>query len=165
MKKTYFIFLFLLGLFLMACAGMATVKEEDKTFSKVYNTPGFSKEQLYEGGKIWIANTFKSAKAVIEYDNKENGTIIGNGYIKYPCNGLDCIAKGNWKIGFTMKYEAKDERFRLTFESLTLSWPSSVDSLGYHPAYEGTMWQQGDYDLAKPILLDLGLLAELCQSC
>ena len=135
---------------------MATVKEEDKTFSKVYNAPGFSKEQLYEAGKIWVANNFKSAKAVVEYDNKENGTIIGKGNINYPCEGISCIAKNDWRIGFTMKYEAKDERFRLTFESLSLSWPPRVDSLGYHPAYEGPLFQQGDYDAVKPILLNFG---------
>jgi hypothetical protein len=138
-------------LFFVGCA--THVRDEDKTFSQVFETPGQPKDVLYKKVKIWIAQNFKSAKAVIEYDNKENGSIIGNGIVKYPCGGLDCIAKGDWTIPFTMRVDMKDDKFRLTFSNLHVAWPARSDSMGYHAAGDFEMWQQDDYDLARPILL------------
>jgi len=150
----------------LGCAGMQQVREEDKTISQVYETPGFKKDALYEHAKIWIAQTFKSAKAVTEYENKETGTIIGNGIASYPCSGLECIAKSDWTIPFTMKIDVKDDKFRLTFSNLGLAWPSRRDSSGFHPAHEGPLRQQGDYDVIRPVLLKYGedIKASLAQS-
>jgi hypothetical protein len=143
-------------LFVYGCASMQPVKEEDKTFSQVFDAPGNSKDKLYDQIKIWIAQTFVSAKAVVEYENKEAGTIVGNGIIKYPCGGLDCIAKGDWKVPFNMKVDVKDDKFKLTFSNLGLSWPAKRDSLGFHEAFNGPLTQQGDYDKARPKLLGFG---------
>jgi hypothetical protein len=151
MKQLSLVFAFLL---FVGCA--AHVRDEDKTFSQVFETPGQSKDVLYEKVKIWITQNFKSAKSVIEYDNKENGSIIGNGMIKYPCSGLDCIAKGDWTVPFTMRVDLKNNKFRLTFSNLHVAWPASRDSMGYHAASDHEMWQQGDYDSVRPILLQFG---------
>jgi hypothetical protein len=148
---------------LAVIAGCATpnftaVKEEDKTFSQVYETPGYNKDSLFEKVKIWIATNFKSAKSVIEYENKVDGTIIGNGVIAYPCSGvMDCLTKGDWKVPFTMNVDMKDNKFRLTFSNLQLAWPPRSDSLGYHPANPGSpMAMQSDYDAVKSKLLTFG---------
>jgi len=150
---------------LLICVGCAThVREEDKTFSQVFETPGFTKDILYEKVKIWIAQNFKSAKSVIEYDNKENGSIIGNGNIKYPCSGLSCVAQYDWTVPFTMRVDMKDDKFRLTFSNLHVAWPAKSDSAGYHPASDFEMWQQEDYDVARPVLLHFGEEIKTCLS-
>ena len=146
----------LLCLQLLGCAGMDPVREEDKVFSQVYEAPGFQKDVLYEKVKIWIAQTFKSAKAVLEYENKESGTIIGKGSMPYPCRGLKCIATIGWTVPFTMKVDINDEKFRLTFLDIGLAWPARRDSLGYHEAHEGLMYQQSDFDTVRPLLLGFG---------
>lgn len=153
MKK---LFSTLLVISLVGCAGMQQVREEDKTFARAFDAPGYKKDVLYEKIKIWVAQNFKSAKAVLEYENKENGTLIGNGIVSYPCSGLGCIGKTEWKIPFTMQVDIKDEKFRLTFTNLRLTWPATSDSLGYHAAHDGALWQQGDYDATRPILLKFG---------
>ena len=144
-------------LFAMAsCAVPQHVREEDKTFSQVFEAPGLTKQVLYEKVKIWLAQNFKSAKAVIEYDNKDEGTIIGNGSIKYPCSGMDCIAKADWTVPFTMRVDTKDYKYRLTFSNLRLTWPAKRDSVGYLAAGDVEMWQQSDFDAVRPILLRFG---------
>ena len=144
-------------LFLSSCAGLQQVTNEDRTFERVFEAPGYSKEQIFNGTKIWIAENFKSSKAVLEYENKETGTIIGNGIIPYPCKGLECIGKAEWKVPFTMRVDIKDEKFRLTFSNLHLSWPPSYNrTYGAQPGHDGPVGTKGDLDKIKPELLYFG---------
>ena len=142
---------------LVGCAGMEQASESDLTIQGVVKVPGFKKDQIYNQVKIYIAENFKSAKAVIEHDDKESGTLIGNGIIKYPCEGFDCVAKGDWKVHFTMRVDTKDEKFRVTFSNLMLSWPARYDSLGYHKAHEGPVWQRSEAKKIRPELLRIAV--------
>ena len=85
------------ALALNGCAGMQPVAETDRTFERVVEAPGYSKDQIYNSTKIWVAENFRSAKSVIELDSKEDGIIIGNGVIQYPCSGMECMANSDWK--------------------------------------------------------------------
>jgi hypothetical protein len=155
MKNLFFSIMALL-IILSGCTGMQPVTEKDTSFSRIVNIPGIKKDKIYGQAKIWVAENFRSAKAVTEYDDKEKGTIIGNGNMKYPCEGIECIAKNDWRVHFTMRVDTKDEKFRLTFTNLRLSWPARVDSLGYHSAYEGSINQMSDVNKIKPKLLGFG---------
>jgi hypothetical protein len=151
-------------LLLVGCAGMQPIANADRSFERIVEAPGYSKEQIFNGTKIWIADNFTSAKAVLEYENKEDGTLIGNGVIPYPCSGIDCVAKADWKVPFTMRVDIKDQKYRLTFNSLRISWPPSYNNtFGAQPGHEGPIATQGDLDSVKPVLLKLGdqLLASL----
>lgn len=148
---------FMIFLFLTGCAGLQPITDADRTFERVVEAPGCSKEQIFNGTKIWIAENFKSAKAVLEYENKDMGTIIGNGIIPYPCSGLDCIAKADWMVHFTMRVDIKDQKFRLTFSNLHLSWPPSYNrTFGAQPGHDGPISTQGDLDAVRPKLLRFG---------
>jgi len=81
------IFLILL-IILVGCAGMQQAPASELEFQRIVEMPGFSKDKIYNATKIWIAENFGSAKAVIEHDDKEGGTLIGNGNIQYPCRGV-----------------------------------------------------------------------------
>jgi hypothetical protein len=157
MKCRIKLILGMIFLFLTGCAGIQPVTDADRTFEKVFEAPGYSKEQIFNGTKIWIAENFKSAKAVLEYENKDSGTIIGNGIIPYPCSGLECVAKGDWKVPFTMRVDIKDQKFRLTFSNLHLSWPPSYDrTFGAQRGYDGPISIQSDLDAVRPELLKFG---------
>lgn len=142
-------------LLIVGCAGLKPV--EDTTIERIVNAAGFSKEQIYDGTKIWIAQNFRSAKAVLEYENKEDGTIIGNGSIPYPRRMVDA------KVPFTMRVDIKEGKFRLTFTNLQVSWDAhySVWS-GARPAGERPMNQE-EFNLTKVELLKFGdeILASL----
>jgi hypothetical protein len=149
MKAEGYLSLVLFCLTLFGCAGMHPVAETDRSFERIVEVTGYSKDQIYSFSKIWVAENFKSAKAVIEYDNKEEGVIIGNGVIPYPCSGgLSCMGTADWKVPFTMRIDIKDQKFRLTFSNIRLVWP---DAPG-RPAYDGPPNQRG-MDPIRPALL------------
>jgi len=154
------------ALVLGGCAGMQPVAEADRTFERVVEAPNHTKDQIYTSTKIWIAENFKSAKSVIELDSKEDGIIIGNGIIQYPCSGMDCLAKNDWKVPFTMRVDMKDDKFKITFSNIKLSWPASYSSGISSPAYDGPVNSQGDMDAIKPALLKFGdeILASINSS-
>ena len=141
---------------LFSCAGMQPIAEADKNFERVVEVPGYSKDQIYVATKIWIAENFKSAKSVIELDSKDDGIIIGNGIISYPCSGMDCMTKSDWKVPFTIRVDIKDQKFKLAFSNIRLSWPASYRSGITSPAYDGPVNTQGDINEIKPALLKFG---------
>jgi hypothetical protein len=140
-----------------ACANLEQVPEAERTFESVTEAPGFTKDKIFASTKVWIAENFRSAKAVIEYESKEEGTIIGNGVIPYPCAGVECIGKADWKVPFTMRVDVKDQRFRLTFSNLRLTWPPSYNAtLGAQPGHDAPLTQRGDIEAVKAKLSAFG---------
>jgi len=55
----------------VGCAGLQPIADADRTFERIVEAPGYSKKQIFNGTKIWIAENFRSAKAVLEYENKK----------------------------------------------------------------------------------------------
>ena len=74
---------------------------------KYVDVPGKSQKELHEAAKRWVATNFVSAKRVIEYDNVEEGTLIGNSKIRHVCK--------KWDVSFTMRLDSKDEKYRVSF--------------------------------------------------
>lgn len=142
----------ILAMSLAGCAGMQPVPETEKTVTKVIETPGQSKEKLYTATRLWFAESFKSSKDVIDLDDKEQGIIIGKGNTKFPCQGLDCVARGDWRLKFTMRVDMKDEKMRVTFNNIGVSWPASASGGIFSPAYDGPINTMGDMQKAKPEL-------------
>src|SRR4030067_1618617 len=130
------LFLFLL------CGCMPTLIPSDSTtVQRVIEVPGIPKDIIYERSRIWIAKTFRSSKAVIEYENRETGVIIGNGIIYYTLTvGFSSVEV---PVRFTMKEDIKDGRIRITFDNL-------FEGTGDFPAtYQQSM------DRIRPKLLSL----------
>ncbi|OGQ00756.1 MAG: hypothetical protein A2Z40_04080 [Deltaproteobacteria bacterium RBG_19FT_COMBO_60_16] len=130
-------------LFLLLIYGcMPTLIPPDSiTIQKVIEVPGIQKDVIYERSRIWIAKTFRSSKAVIEYENKETGVIIGNGIVYYTLSAG--FSSAEVPVRFTMKEDIKDGRIRITFDNL----------------YEGTLEIPVKYrqsmDRIRPKLLSL----------
>lgn len=156
MKKNTTLLFFCCFIF-FNCAGPQLVPEGERNFGRIVDAPGYSKEQIFNNTKIWIAENFRSAKAVLEYENKDDGVIIGNSNIPYPCSGFDCLGRGDWRIPFTMRVDIKDQKFRLTFSNLRLTWPPSYSrSFGTQPGVDRPLVTEKEYKLVKPILLKIG---------
>ncbi len=106
----------LIGVVLLAgCVGTRQATKDEMTHEFVLNLPRVQKDQAYEMTLKWLANTFRSAKAVIEYQNKETGSIIGNGMSKMTVEGTIPIQVD---IAFTMNIDIRDERARIGFVNL-----------------------------------------------
>lgn len=128
------------------CAGMQEAPKEQLTFSQVYELPGHTSAQIYDGVRIWISENFRSGKSVIDHADKESGIIIGNASMNYPCNGLDCVGREGHMAHYTMRSDIKDGKMKLTFSNLEVS-----SQAGRYP-----VWMQGQLDAIKPILLSHG---------
>jgi hypothetical protein len=132
---------------LTGCAAMQPVSEADKNIEFITEAQNFTKDQIFTGSKVWIAENFKSAKAVIEYENKEEGVIIGNGSTSYPCSGMECLQAGaatDWKLNFTMRIDAKDNKFRTTFTNFTIYKPSTYNQYsGFNKGGDDSYIAQG----------------------
>jgi hypothetical protein len=152
-----------LAFLVLVAPGYASAKrplpltDEEKTVVQVFETPDYTKDQVFTASRMWIAEHFKSAKAVIEYENKDEGTIIGNGIIHYPCGGaFECLMKSDWNVPFTMKVESKDGKFRLTFTNIHLAWPAAYRSGISTSAADFEIRERRDLDKIKPELLKFG---------
>ena len=144
-------------LLLSACASMAPVADADRELVVVHDVPGVTKDRIFESSKIWIAENFRSAKKVIEYENKKDGVLIGNGAIKFPCSGIECIAKNDWQARFTMRMDMKDNKVKLSFTNIGLYWPPSYSvTSGGLSGYDGPVNTQGDMTAIKGALHDTG---------
>ena len=106
---------------------------------------------------MWRAENFRSAKCVMEYENQGMGILIANGAIPYPCSGFECVVKTDWSVPFTMRVDMKDQKFKLTFFNVRISWPPFYDTIyGIQPGYEAPICSQGELDAIKPKLISLG---------
>ncbi len=150
------LFIILAPILMLACASSQQAKPQELEIEQVFQVPGFAKDSLFDGVKIWIAENFKSSKAVLEYENKEDGSLIGNGMVGYPCEGLSCIGQEGNKVLFTMKVEVKDEKFRLSFSNLKVYHPYFSNSVTTISAGENPVWSKGQMSDIKPKLLAFG---------
>ena len=72
-----------------------------------------SKSEIYKNSLIWITDSFRSAKQVIDFKDEDVGIITVRGNLDLK------IGWGVYmKVDFEMKIEAKEERYRLTFSDV-----------------------------------------------
>lgn len=134
-----------------------TFDSPEQSFEKVFEAPGHARDEIFTSSKIWVAENFRSSKAVLEYESREEGVLIGNGIIDFPCKGaFDCLAKSDWKVRFTMRIDMKDDKFRLTFSNVNLTWPATYRSGISSPAYDGPVNSKKDREKIRVALLALG---------
>ena len=145
-----------LALFPGASLAAKDLTEEDRKTEQVYEVPDQTRDQVFSAARMWIAENFKSAKAVIEYENRDEGTIIGNGVVQYPCKGMACMLKADWTVPFTMRVDTKDGKFRLTFTNIHLAWPARYSSGIRTDAADFPVRRQSDMDIIRPKLLAMG---------
>ncbi|MEA3312107.1 MAG: DUF4468 domain-containing protein [candidate division WOR-3 bacterium] len=128
-----------------ACATTAPIKlpPEQRIIQDVIEIEGKSQDELYVSCMKWMAKAFKESKEVIQYQDKEAGTIIGKGYTiatdpllirNAKLMSLGATVLGE-KIGatpylrFTITLEAKDGKVRITFDQIGFTTSLSIDPI------------------------------------
>jgi hypothetical protein len=81
-----------------------------------------SKSELYNRGKVWFINEFKSSNDVLQMQDKEAGILIGKGFFEIE-NGV------NTQIWQTIKLYFKDGKYK--YEITDLSMQSSIGGESY----------------------------------
>jgi hypothetical protein len=72
------------------------------------------KQEIFNLSMQWMAKSFVSSKAVIEYSDKDTGVIMGNGIALVDVGALS----GKSPIKFMIEIEVKDRKSRLTFSKM-----------------------------------------------
>ena len=119
-----------LGLGLVGCATTPQQPSEPVKFEKVYQIEGLNQAQVYDGARQWFATAFRSANAVIQYEDKTTGSIIGKGNMQYRCSGFaDCmtVTAGD-RVDFTVRVDTKDGKMRVSYDNLSHYKPAQVIS-------------------------------------
>jgi Domain of unknown function (DUF4468) with TBP-like fold len=106
----------LLGLFFITLSGLKAqvfpIVEGKVVYGQI-DSVAATKDELFIRAKVWLVNTFKSAKAVIQLDDKEAGKLMGKGVdtysFKYGINYMD-ISGG---IYYTIQIDCKDNKARI----------------------------------------------------
>lgn len=70
--------------------------------------------ELFSRAKLWFANSFKDSKSVIQLDDKENHSIVGKGNFQFV-HTLE-----NYVVKFTVKFDSKDNKYRIQFYDITV---------------------------------------------
>lgn len=110
-------------LVLTGCANIESgIANQDSTIDLVVEAPGYSQSQIYTYTKNWLAATFASAKAVIQNDDRESGTIIGNVIVEYICTDsiLECNFNMTKRLEGTMRVDIKNEKFKMSFSNMSI---------------------------------------------
>jgi len=143
-------------LLFVGCAGIEPIPEQDKSFEAVYQMPNSSKDVIYNNTRIWIAENFRSSKAVLEYENKAEGVLIGNGSMQYPCSGLECFGVEDKRVLFTMRVDMKNDKFKLIFSNIKIYMPAYRIGSTFHPESTYPIRYMSQLNAIKPELLTFG---------
>lgn len=139
-----------------AQAREAPLTDEERTVVQVYEAPGTNADQLYASAREWA--TKLGDDAAVSYESRQDGVFIAKGTIPYVCKGgFSChIREQAWSVGFTVRFEAKDGRFRLSFTDLVIHSPP-YNNMGMHlPPRDDPLSTRADLESMRPKLLELG---------
>ena len=111
-KKTIFKISFCLLIATCLCSCVSLKPITQTKFEKVIEVPNVSKTDLYIKVNEWFVKNFISAKSVIQFQDKEEGKIIG----KYVTRLPDIYAGINYSYESTqtISVDVRDNRIRLT---------------------------------------------------
>jgi hypothetical protein len=135
----------------------AVAPAEDRIITHIGEAKGVAKADLFATARLWLAESFRSSKAVIDLEDKAEGVIVGNASMPYPrtgCSGLYCSVIADWQVQFKIRIDVKDERFRVTFTDLELFVPASFGNFAT-PAMRRPMTLQQELSLCRPELIAL----------
>lgn len=96
--------------------------EEEIFHQSVIEFPSLSSDQVFTLTKIYLSETFKNYKEVVNIEDKELGVISGRGITS--ASYVTGLIADSWDIHFSFKYEIKDEKVRVTFDHFEFSLPT-----------------------------------------
>lgn len=129
---SYGIALLFIAFIINACAPLKTIMIEEP-FIKVYDNLEASQNELFLKANEWMVATFKDAESVIQYSDKEEGTLLG----KYLMNGE--VRQGLYNVTTDTRIYAKidirvkDNKARISIEPME-AWkydPSGMTIYSY----------------------------------
>lgn len=97
--------------------------EGDYQFQQVIEVAGATEGELYSKAKVMFAELFKDASEVIQSDDATSYTIVGKAW------SLIDLGLGSAELWYTIKVEAKPERYRYTIYDMIYDGSSKDPSI------------------------------------
>lgn len=140
---TALIFFALFRVSLVYAAPKVATEADIAPIEYVVPVPGLKAGEIFDGTKLWIAENFRSAKHVIDLEDRGAGLIVGNGILP------NVMLKSGFvtmplEAEFKVKVEIKDGKMRLTFSHFKIASRSS-----------SMLWKQ-EADQIRPRLAAFG---------
>tara|TARA_B110000196_G_scaffold137709_1_gene119370 strand:+ start:7805 stop:8314 length:510 start_codon:yes stop_codon:yes gene_type:complete len=88
------------------------LKKDQTETIKIIDIQGVTKDELHERSKQFIADSFKSAQAVIQYESKEQGRIMGKGVIGGYSKASFGVEPHYFPYNFAFTIDVKDGKAR-----------------------------------------------------
>ncbi|MCL1860954.1 MAG: DUF4468 domain-containing protein [Proteobacteria bacterium] len=125
--------------------------EEDRVITQVIEAPGHAQAQIYGATVLWIVEKFESAKS-LDYENRQDGTLIVKRALNLCRSSYEAQSGKCRRAPFTMRFEAKDNRFKITYTDILIVYPAR----GRIRSYSEPVEYQDQMDEIKPLLLKNG---------
>lgn len=95
-------------------------------YTEVVQVPGVSQAELYARAKLWFANTFKSAKDVVQAEDKDAGIIQGTGFQDITVVSMGLPVRE--KLWYTIKIALKEGRYKYNITDFRVqNYPSQYN--------------------------------------
>lgn len=104
---------------LASCASYKPIK--NPVLERIIPAEGQSADAIYEKTLQWMAQTFVSSKAVLEYQNKKTGQIIGNASVQVSYDFSSCLTS------FVIDIQVKDNKVRVQIKNARTG-PSPINN-------------------------------------
>jgi hypothetical protein len=83
------------------------------TYAEVVQMPGMSQAELYTRAKLWFADAFKSAKDVVQADEKDAGLVQGEAWSPMQAHFMGKnLPASNIQLWYTVKLACREGRYR-----------------------------------------------------
>lgn len=135
---------------LLGCSGLKVVPKEERKIEKIFEVDGKNKKELYVAVNSWFVENFKNRKSVIQFQDKENGKVMGKYVFNYKTTCF-LSTKNTWykqlisvdikdgKARFIIKnpqYKIDNDYYRATrrkhIEKLKPKWKNLSTSFGMY---------------------------------
>lgn len=149
MKKIFLLFAFML----LTVVRAQTI--EPLVYEQVVKVSDSSKlaKKIYSSAKIWFAKTYKNPKSVVQMDDLDNNTIIGNGSVDFTSKIFMGSGTRNGQLKYTITIVCKNGRYKYTVDNITHEKIGAVANNEIQPKWDSA-WT-GGLDFRKKVSKEL----------
>ena len=124
--------IFLVGIISLFCSNFVNAQVPIERDS-VFQTPGLSISQIYDGVKKWFVVSCSDSRDVIQIDDPANGSIVGKLFFPYDAKSLSNSASYGF-VSVVVDIKIREGRFKIKF--------SDFNHTSTHPKYS-EWWSMG----------------------
>ena len=112
---------------IVTCAGAQGMTVE------IIRAASLPKDALFTQAVLWIAENIRSARSVIQFQDRDLGTIVGNGSYDMSIESgfLPFFSPLNVPVSYRVRIDVRDYRYRMTFSEVRLYLDGTPRALDY----------------------------------